>query len=127
MIGRGRWSNPPGLLTLAIPSKEQNKMATYNSQTRSNYFPVKDREAFEKWCEKLGFELIDDDIEIDFFAELANHLQPDHVAIVMEVGTEGSRYLTGYAYAINSRGDMREISLYKIHDLAKELGQHFTA
>ena len=73
-------------------------MATYNSQTRSNYFPVKDREAFEKWCEELQFELIEgteddsvgflsdasipgsrfdeeinDDVEIDFFAECVFH------------------------------------------------------
>src|ERR1051326_3390710 len=89
-------------------------MANYYAQTRSNYFPVKDYDAFVEWCKKFDLEVLSDDetpqqvgflldgslpcsyydetigdfIEVDFLQELADHLQDDFVAIIQEVGHE---------------------------------------
>lgn len=131
-------------------------MADYIGRYRSNYFAVKDREAFEQFCKRFQMELItndrdknlvgfldssfngsipvslyneeEDDFEdIDFLAELSTHLAPEHVAIVMEVGYEKMRYLVGLAFAVNSAGQRVKIDLYDIHEKAKPLGQHITA
>ena len=65
----------------------------------------------------------DDDVEIDWAGILARHLADNEVAILMEVGSEKYRYLTGYALAVNSKGETREINLSKdIYTLAQELG-----
>jgi hypothetical protein len=70
----------------------------------------------------------DDDelIEIDLAQELAAHLQDGWVAVLMEAGAEKHRYVIGWALAVNSNGDVRDISINKIYDLAKPLGEHIT-
>ncbi len=128
-------------------------MANYYATTRSNYFRVKDTNAFEEWCSDRSLEHwnkeidgetyhavsantgdcagwpssaieeieegVEDAVEIDFAAELADHLDPRDVAIIMEVGNEKLRYLCGYATAIRSDGQTRHVSLQQIYDQAR--------
>jgi hypothetical protein len=124
-------------------------MADYVPKARSNYFAVRDRAAFLAWCETRdltpirnakdtldGFlcdqgiptssynEETDDDGDIDFFAELAEHLADEHVAICMEIGSERLRYLIGYAMAVNHAGETHSIDLNEIYVRAAPLGAH---
>lgn len=129
-------------------------MADYNPFCRSNYFKVKDPEAFKHFCERCGVELIEkegdtggklhgflsdhgipcyvhddkteEDRDIDFLAELAKHLAPTWVAIVQEIGYEKYRYLVGWAFAVNSDGKVRQVSIESIYGKAKKLGEHMT-
>jgi hypothetical protein len=129
-------------------------MANYYATMRSNYFAVHDAQSFIDWCVGLGLEHItrntdesetlhgflgdengvpsfrfDDgggDHEIDFYAELSKHLQDGWVAVVMEVGAEKLRYLVGYAVAVNSSGKCCNVSIERIYQLAKRLGEHIT-
>ena len=130
-------------------------VANYVSQTRTNYFKVKDPEAFKAWCKtwitdmdvvpgsgedgELYTILIpgsppdarrDDPetewFEADFIEELAEHLEEEWVAVIMQIGHEKQRYVGGYAVAINSRGDHQTVNLDDIYVTAKELGEHIT-
>lgn len=122
-------------------------MANYIASSRSNYFKVKDAEAFKDWASGLSgvvvwdkedaFALaVDDDcgawpsdrwveeandwINIDFAQELSVHLQDDQVAVLMEVGAEKLRYLVGTAEAINAKGESIYLSLSQIYGMALE-------
>lgn len=131
-------------------------MATYTSVVRSNYFIVKDREAFQAWLDrfedvehiedttpdgtKLDGFLIDsgcgipdyyytddyeteDEEEVDFLGVLVTHLTKGEVAVIIELGQEGMRYLGGMAWAINSEGVTKEINLSdSIYKEAKTIG-----
>jgi hypothetical protein len=131
-------------------------MATYTSSARTNYFRVKDVNAFNKWIKQFsGLETIvqerqgtvgilfddgvptyrwgtiegdeiDSEVEIDFMEELALHLADEEVAVLQEVGAENLRFVNGYAIAVNNKGERRDISLENIYDLAKELGSNIT-
>lgn len=124
-------------------------MANYVAMTRSNYFQVKDRGAFEGFCEQFELELISSGdklgflvasecgempidqwdktqemyVEVDFLGLLAEHLADGQVAVVMEIGWENIRYLTGKALAVNFQGQQREIALAEIYQQAQELGE----
>jgi hypothetical protein len=106
-------------------------MANYYATARSNYFKVKDLEAFKNWCRSLEIEPIDGDpdddktglvamisatpdgdgwpgcrvnendevVGIDLAAEFAAHLEDGWVAVLMEAGSEKSRYVAGWALA----------------------------
>ena len=142
-------------------------MANYYGQFRSNYFKVKDAEAFLAWAARIDvtvhegckaeregtfgvftsdnsdsgsvpcYESLDTDVEekpegwtdeefaeemreFDFLEELATHLAPGEVAIVMETGAEKLRYLNGWAGAINSEGERIDINLSDIYKKAKK-------
>lgn len=75
-------------------------------------------------------EYLDDDdeiVEIDLPNVIAKHLVDGEVAVSMEVGYENLRYLVGYAWAINSKGETRAVNLEdSILELAKQLGPHVT-
>lgn len=131
-------------------------MANYWATTRSNYFKVKDAEAFKEWLAAWGdlvlmteeqdgqalygfyvdsgeglpsFRLnseTEDYEDYDFMAGLAKHLAEDWVAIVMEAGAVKVRYVTGWAVAINSEGHYRRVRLGQIYGLAAKLGEHVT-
>ena len=117
-------------------------MANWYGSSRSNYFRVKDHAAFLKWAEDCGLGVfesrqdtglfaihggestedgswpsydVEHDTEIDLVAELAQHLPEGQVAVLMEVGAEKLRYLTGSAFAINSKGKVAEITLGDIY------------
>src|SRR5439155_25710565 len=68
-----------------------------------------------------------DEVEdIDLAAELAAHLEDGWVAVLMEAGAEKCRYVAGWALAVNSKGETRQVSLEDIYDLAGQIGEHVT-
>ena len=125
-------------------------MANYYASARTNYFRVKDEPTFTEWAENRGVNIIrdaeqrfgllpnddnngsfpnhdlDNEEEIDFMAELSEHLADGSVAIMMEAGTEKLRYINGYAEAINNKGDRVVLDLSNIYELAKTLGTEIT-
>jgi hypothetical protein len=116
-------------------------MANYYASARSNYFRVKDIEAFKADCpveievethgngkdycyilfeegiEEWVYPKDNDPQEIDWAALFANHLEEDSVAIFMEAGACKLRYICGYAYAYNSKGEKLRITLDDIYHL----------
>lgn len=68
----------------------------------------------------------DEHEDFDWIEFLAKHVANDHVAILMEVGSEKYRYFMGNAWAVNSKGETKTISLDNIYTLAEELGHHIT-
>lgn len=129
-------------------------MANWYGAARSNYFFVKDPEAFRNEFSKYPLEVIEnqggpkdsflllptgeygdfdtwiydgdegEEEEFDVLEKVAPHLKDGHVAIIMTTGAEKLRYLTGYAQAINNKGERREVNINSIHELAKEIGEH---
>jgi len=129
-------------------------MANYESKARTNYFKVKHATRFATWAKKVGAELVrdskdpdlvamlfddsgipdsyhddkkDDYVEIDFALELSRHLKPDYVAIIQEIGSEGMRYVSGQAVAVNSKGEQVFLQLNDIYEKARRLGRRTTA
>jgi len=118
-------------------------MANYYCSCRTNYFEVKDLKAFKEWCGQYPVQFItgdgnlvgligddpnggswptyndDTDEDIAFAAELSEHLADNSVAILMEAGSEKSRYVIGYAVAINAAGERLVISIDDIYALVK--------
>lgn len=110
-------------------------MADWYGSARSNYFRVKDVDAFRKLCKLWNITLITDESNParvgflrnnnngglpdyrydsesgeefdfeDFLSELSALLMDDEVAVMVEAGAEKMRYVTGCAIAINSKGD----------------------
>lgn len=131
-------------------------MANYYESARSNYFFVKDIEAFkaelngsglEVSTKKIGdltqvclladieqtgafFELYDpetfESIELDWADIFKRHLADNQVAIIMGAGAEKLRYINGWAEAYNNKGESRVINLGDIYKLAQELGSEIT-
>lgn len=128
-------------------------MANYYAQYRSNYFRVNDFETFKAWCASLGMnawqrsddptlvafgsrdgesgipshrynDATQDFEDIDFAAELSEHLLDNEIAIVQEAGHEKLRYVTGYALAINAAGEVLHISINDIYALAQREWGH---
>jgi hypothetical protein len=116
----------------------------YLSVGRTNYFKVKDEGVFLKWLKDLGmlepvklatgaycilaedgFPSFTEDengdlLDIEFHEQLAEHLSPGEVAVLMEVGSEGQRYHAGYALAVDSTKKSVEVNLDSIYELAAE-------
>ena len=129
-------------------------MASYYSVARTNYFAVTNRPLFADVCDRWGVEAIthDDDsalvgfictgdedgfpagyrdedgdlVEADIVAALAPLLVKGHVAVGMESGHEAFRYVAGVAWAVNSRGERRIVTIDDIYDQATALGDHIT-
>lgn len=125
-------------------------MANYYGTARTSYWLPKSRQELERELEPLPVTVVehgtepglvailcddeggwpsylidedtDEDVEIDIVDLIGRHLADDHVAVVMEVGAEKLRYLTGYAVAVNNRLERRQIHLDDIYDLARQLG-----
>lgn len=130
-------------------------MANYYESARTNYFLVKDIDAFKEDLEMItsstsleiyikhkdlkdyvcllgseqnGFpfdyydNLVEDYLGIDWGSIFAKHLKDDSVAIIIGSGAEKLRYVTGYAYAFNNKGETKSIDLVKIYELAESLG-----
>lgn len=78
----------------------------------------------------LPWDVWDDETEdykqIDWLEIFSRHLEDDHVAVLMEIGSEKYRYLTGYAIAVNNRNEQLRIDLDDIYSLAETLGKHVT-
>ena len=58
----------------------------------------------------------------DYLHELPRHLADSHVAVVIQVGSDKTRFLFAHAWAFNSNGDVREADINSIYTLAQELG-----
>ncbi len=127
-------------------------MSDWYGAARSNYFKVKDKKEFKVFCDNWNVELIDNqneevgflsndsfghlpecrydahgnEIESGFIEALSKHLMDGQVAICMEAGAEKLRYITGYAIAINNKGQYREINLDDIYKKAEKLGNNLT-
>jgi len=127
-------------------------MANYYEQSRSSYFKVKDKAAFQAFLDRFcgAVEMIEDEkdknrvgflapegipsewgvadadgmeesVEVDFVGELAGHLADHEVLIIVGNGYEKMRYLTGFAVAINNKGERRQVTVEDIYELAKQL------
>ncbi len=127
-------------------------MADYNATFRSNYFGIKDAAQFRAFCEEFDLEMVtkveeggtlyaflnkgneagvpftrydkeaNDWEPVDFLGVLAEHLLPDYVAVIFEIGSEKMRYLVGEAFAVNSEGENIILTLSEIYRRAKSLG-----
>jgi hypothetical protein len=121
-------------------------MANYYATTRSNYFRVNDATAFETWCKTRSLDFwtkhydgvggryaisadtgdsggwphydSEQDDDFDLTAELAKHLDPRDIAVLIEVGSEKLRYLTGIATAVDHSGRTICVALDEIYDRA---------
>ena len=71
-------------------------------------------------------EITGDDDEIDVIGQLSAHLADDEVAVLMEVGNEKLRYVSGTATAVNSKGEIAHLDLDSIYELARALGPNIT-
>lgn len=58
--------------------------------------------------------------EEDFFSYIAPHLADGEILVGMTIGSEKSRYLTGYAVAIDRTGKEVSINLDNIYALARD-------
>lgn len=64
--------------------------------------------------------------DINIADVVSGHLAPGEVAIFMEAGAEKHRYVSGHAIAINAAGDICQVGLSDIYDLAAQLGENVT-
>ena len=117
-------------------------MANWYGSARSNYFRVRDKNAFLKWADGRGLGVfrneegrdlfaiyggestgdgswpsydVEGDTEIDLVTELAQHLPKGQIAVLMEIGAEKLRYLTGVSIAVNHQGRVVELTLSDIY------------
>ena len=125
-------------------------MADWYGTARSNYFKVRDNEAFKVFMQDLssmiteyndadntwwiraddygngGFDwtIYDEDFEpddsVNAMDEFASHLQEGEVAIFLEAGAEKLRYITGNALSIAWTGEITEINLADIYEFVAE-------
>lgn len=120
-------------------------MANWYGTSRSNYFRVKDAEAFKSHMDELGARhwsrsdgtfavggdddghwpssFIDDTGEcqdFDFMEEVRKHLLPGEVAIFQQAGAEKLRYVTGQAIAVHSDGRRCFVDINSIYALVKQ-------
>lgn len=116
-------------------------MANWYGSSRSNYFKVEDEDAFREWAESRDLQVLekpgglfgitpssmsedgswpsydyDEDCGIDFQAELIEHLAEGQVAIIMTIGNEKLRYLTGFAVAVAWDGRRTTVDINDIYD-----------
>lgn len=60
--------------------------------------------------------------DIDIVDELWPHLADGEVAVLQESGAEKLRYVTGYAVAVNSRGEILKVDIDDIYERVREAG-----
>lgn len=123
-------------------------MANYTAAAHSNYFRVKDREAFMEWVESVEdldcwsepldgvehFTLMStgqgwpsetadrqtgEVTEVDVVSGLAGHLAEGSVAVLFESGAEVGRYVFGYGVAVHPSGEVVRMSLEDIYGRAR--------
>lgn len=132
-------------------------MANWYGQSRSNYFNVKDEAAFREWAESRDLEVLEGPSglfgiapssmsedgdwpsfffldesggveDIDLRQELIDHLAAGQVAILVTIGSEKLRYLTGYSEALAWDGRRVSVNIADIYDkVLTEFGVKTTA
>jgi hypothetical protein len=120
-------------------------MANWYGTCRSNYFRIKDEEAFLAMMNQFEVDIIRKDDKVGFVSQtefgdipqywpgddfqeepicilncLAEHLAENSVCVVMEIGAEKARYLTGQAIAIAWTGEVTTVSINDIYKQAQE-------
>jgi hypothetical protein len=119
-------------------------MANYIETSRTNYFRVKDLEAFEdaiapyggvtvvhgdnnsiallgdEYFPDTGWDDDGNDLPKSFSEVISEHLAEDSVFIAMGSGYEKMRYITGWAYAIDSKGKVIGVNIDDIYDKARK-------
>lgn len=78
------------------------------------------------WPTYIADDETDDYVDIDLPKELSAHLVPHEVAVLMEIGSEKLRYVTGVAVAINHKGRRVRMDLDSIYLAASRLGSVIT-
>ncbi len=121
-------------------------MANYYGAIRSNYFHVNNVNQLKKLCNKIGATITErkdlnggvmytmysengfsyDCDDLDLPAEIAKLLTGDDVAVFIEVGREKMRYLVGYAWCVNAKGETETVDLDEIYEYAGGLGNNVT-
>ena len=127
-------------------------MANFYGTGRSNYVRCTDIKKWEEICETYGLTFIqqvyndktlvgfttentedgnipdfdDEDNSVDPLAELAAIMVDGEVLVFQLAGAEKHRYITGYAIAINSKGETVTVNLNDIMEKAKTLGASIT-
>jgi hypothetical protein len=75
------------------------------------------------WPSSIWNEETDENEEFDLVSELWQHLVEGQVAVLMEVGSEKYRYVTGQAIAVRWDGRVVHLSLNDIYEkAAREFG-----
>lgn len=125
-------------------------MANFYGQARTNYFKVKDEDAFLEELGKYPVQIIkeekdgeilygflDDDsngggaidyyedengeyLEVEWAEFFKRHLEDNWVAVIIESGSEKYRYISGHATAFNNKGEAIHLDLSDIYALATE-------
>lgn len=122
-------------------------MANFYGHARTNYFRVKDVEAFTAalpddfevvtggngtiavlvqneyggWEGTVWAEGDDEqDVDFDVIGLIAEHLADGEVAVAQSVGNEKLRYLNGFAIAVNNTGERVQISIDDIYKAAAD-------
>lgn len=122
-------------------------MANYIASARSNYFQVKDIEAFKEglaaditvnvkdkdnnivcmyvenfdgtgWPVAIYDEEKEEDVMWDIAQYVSQHLTDNQWCVIQEIGAENLRYLVGYSKAFNNKGDC---VIVDINDVYAEL------
>lgn len=125
-------------------------MANWIGSARTNYFRVKDVDAFKSWAQAASLAVFEEDgrfgvysedeyggwpsivfdhdateahRDFDIVHELAQHVADGEIVICLEAGAEKLRYITGNAIAFKASADGPDkisITLDDIYDLAAE-------
>ena len=98
---------------------QQKDGETYYSVSSTN-------QEFGGWCRLAYDNHSQDHTHVDFEAELATHLQDGSVAVLMEAGILGSRFVKANATAVNSKGEVEELRFDYIYEMGKHLGDEMT-
>jgi hypothetical protein len=78
------------------------------------------------WPTSIYHENTDECEDIDVSELLAAHLANDEVAVLLEVGNEKLRYVSGSAVAVNNKGKFVLMELNDIYHKARRLGKNIT-
>lgn len=126
-------------------------MANWYGTSRSNYFAVKDLEAFKAALKPFELEIVTSDrheglvavlaetddggfpsyyvdeddgdlVDVDIVALITEHLADGHVCVLQSVGAEKLRYLTGWAVAFNNKGESIEVNIDNVITQAEAQG-----
>ena len=120
-------------------------MANYTAAARSNYFQVKDIQAFQEnlpgdivvnvkdaetnivsmfvaspdgegWPAYIYDAEKDEYFDWDIVEAVAPHLTDDQWCVIQEIGSEKLRYLVGYSKAFNNKGDVYTVDINDIYE-----------
>jgi hypothetical protein len=115
-------------------------MANYYGAARSNYFQVKDLNAFKASLHPFNVQIVEDPRGITLLSKsdsgwdwynpktdepadevdlISRHLQKNEVCVLMETGAEKLCFLGGYAVAFDHTGKEVSLNLNQIYDMAR--------